>query len=150
MLVRRDVEFKHTHARLYNAIGGTVSRETPRNTWQLSGSTNRRNNANRFLIIFPSFNTMASHNIYFLLTLFCFFFAIQASPSPLTANTISISLITPNGHTEWKVGARETVTWKVKGYVMRVRYNVLTAENSMIQGVQPLRIPLRSPRIVSI
>ena len=78
---------------------------------------------------------MASYNIYFLLTLFCFFFAIQALPSPLTEDA-HFQIKTPNLLTPWKVGAAETVTWDTGSYVMRVRYNVLTAENSMIQGLQ--------------
>ena len=72
---------------------------------------------------------MASRNIYFLLTLFCFFFAIQASPPK---NSVNIQIITPNLVTPWKVEAWEKVTWRPESYVMRVRYNVLTAENPMI------------------
>ena len=88
---------------------------------------------------------MASHNIYFLLTLFCFFFAIQASPTPLTEGAIFVNITTPNLTTPWKVKATmEPIIW----YVIRVGYNVLTAENSMIQGLQAI-IPLRIPRIVS-
>ena len=75
---------------------------------------------------------MAPHNIYFLLTMFCLFFSIQASPSPLTEDGMFITITTPNLLTSWKVGATENVTWDVIWYVMRVRYNLITAENSMI------------------
>jgi hypothetical protein len=55
---------------------------------------------------------------FFVVTLFSFFLAIQASPlfAPrATLNNLDVwvpEIITPNEHSVWFIGQKETVTWK--------------------------------------
>lgn len=70
---------------------------------------------------------------FFLITLFGFFLAVQASPLFVPRNKLDVwvpTITNPKQNTVWHIGASETVTW----YVISSRQKVLIAESSMIQG----------------
>lgn len=79
---------------------------------------------------------------FLLLTLFAFFFAVQASPllfAPRTKlDVFTPNIITPNKSTTWCIGQTESVTW----YVIPSSQKVLITEIPMIQGKLTMPPPI--------